>query len=110
MYGYRGTVSALRATVEYIAIKHNVIPKVVEIPLMAWGVPGECPRYESNTNLTDENLDLFTEEVHILVNHNILSPGHLADMEIIFLIFMLPNMDCSVWKIEIFFHMILMVI
>ena len=45
MYGYRGTVSALRATVEYIAIKHNVIPKVVEIPLMAWGVPGECSRY-----------------------------------------------------------------
>ena len=78
MYGYRGTVSALRTIVEYIAIKHNVIPKVVEIPLMAWGVPGECPRYESNTNLTDENLDLFTEEVRILVNHNILSPGALG--------------------------------
>lgn len=78
MYGYRGTVSALRAIVEYIAIKHSVIPKVVEIPLMAWGVPGECPRYKSNTNLTGENLDLFTEEVHILVNHNILSPGALG--------------------------------
>lgn len=78
MYGYRGTVSALRAIVEYIAIKHSVIPKVVEIPLMAWGVPGECPRYKSNTNLTDENLDLFTEEVHILVNYNILSPGALG--------------------------------
>lgn len=78
MYGYRGTVSALRAIVEYIAIKHSVIPKVVEIPLMAWGVPGECPLYKSNTNLTGENLDLFTEEVHILVNHNILSPGALG--------------------------------
>lgn len=78
MHGYRGTVSALRAIVEYIAIKHSVIPKVVEIPLMAWGVPGECPRYKSNTNLTGENLDLFTEEVHILVNHNILSPGALG--------------------------------
>ena len=72
------TVSALRAIVEYIAIKHSVIPKVVEIPLMAWGVPGECPRYESNTNLTDENLDLFTEEVNILVNHNILSSAALG--------------------------------
>ena len=28
-------------------------------------------------------------------------------MEIIFLIFMLPSMDCNVWKIEMFFHMIL---
>ncbi len=78
MYGYKGTVSALRATVECIAIKHNVISKVVEIPLMAWGVPGECPRYGSNTNLNDENLNLFTEEVHILVKHNILSPGALG--------------------------------
>lgn len=77
MYGYKGTISALRTIVEYIAIKHNIIQKVIEIPLMAWGVPGESPRYGSNTNLNDENLNLFTEEFYILVNHNILSPGAL---------------------------------
>lgn len=54
MYGYRGTVSALRALVEYIGIEHGVIEKVVEIPTMAWGVPGEYPYYLSNTNLDND--------------------------------------------------------
>ena len=47
MYGYRGTVSALRALVEYIGIEHGVIEKVVEIPTMAWGVQGEYTYYLS---------------------------------------------------------------
>ena len=78
MYGYRGTVSALRALVEYIGIEHGVIEKVVEIPTMAWGVPGEYPYYLSNTNLDNDNLDLFNEEVHLMTYHNILSPGAIG--------------------------------
>ena len=61
-----------------MAIRHNLIEQKVAIPRLGWVIPGETPIYERNTNLTDENLDLFTEEVHILVNHNILSPGALG--------------------------------
>ena len=78
VHKYRGTVADLRTIVEYIAIKHNLIEQKVAIPRLGWGSPGENPMYERNTNLTDENLDLFTEEVHILVNRNILSPGALG--------------------------------
>ena len=78
MYGYAGCVSALRALVEYIAIEHRMIEKIVEIPKMAWGVPGETPYYGSNTNLDRDNLNLFNEEVHLMTYHNILSPGAIG--------------------------------
>lgn len=47
-HGYKGTVSALRSIVEYKCIERGMIEKVVNIPLMAWGVPGENPIYEHN--------------------------------------------------------------
>lgn len=75
MHGYRGTVSALRAIVEYIGIEHGVIKKVVEIPTLSWKNPGEIPYYMMNTNLDDNNLNLFNEEVHLMTYHNIISPG-----------------------------------
>lgn len=78
VHKYRGTVADLRTIVEYMAIRHSLIEQKVAIPRLGWVTPGETPIYERNTNLTDENLDLFTEEVHILVNHNILSPGALG--------------------------------
>ena len=79
MYGYRGTISALRALVEYIGIEHGLITEVVEIQTIAWGVPGEYPYYPSNTNLNNDNLDLFNEEVYMMIYHNILSPGAIGN-------------------------------
>lgn len=78
MYGYAGCVSALRALVEYIAIEHGMIDKIVEIPKMAWGVPDAAPNYMSNSNLDRDNLNLFNEEVHLMIYHNILSPGAIG--------------------------------
>ena len=75
MYGYAGCISALRALVEYIAIKDGLIDKIIEIPILSWGVPGEKPFYGSNTNLDGDNLNLFNEEVHLMTYHNIISPG-----------------------------------
>lgn len=78
-YGYKGCVSNLRSIVEYIAIKYGLIKKVVEIPKIAWGAPGNNPWFKKNTNLDEDNLNLFNEEVHILINHNILSPGAIGN-------------------------------
>lgn len=75
MYGYRGTVSALRAIVEYIGIGHGVIKQVVKIPTLSWKNPGEIPYYMMNTNLDDNDLNLFNEEVHLMTYRNIISPG-----------------------------------
>lgn len=75
MYGYKGCVSDLRAITEYLAIKYGLIEKVAEIPNSAWGCPGEIPYYESNTSFTDDDLNLFSEEVHFLVFQNVISPG-----------------------------------
>lgn len=79
MYGYKGCVSDLRAITEYLAIKHNLIEKVVEIPNSAWGCPGEIPYYKENTSFTGDDLNLFSEEVHFLVFQNVISPGALGD-------------------------------
>lgn len=75
MYGYKGCISDLRTITEYLAIKHGLIEKVVDIPMSAWGCPGETPWCKSNTNFTDDNLNLFSEEVHFLIFQNIISPG-----------------------------------
>ena len=75
MYGYKGCVSALRAIVEHLAILHGIIDKVVDIPAMAWGVPGEIPYYERNSNFTEDELNLFSEEVRLLMFQNVLSAG-----------------------------------
>ena len=75
MYGYKGCVSDLRAIVEYLAVKHNIIDKEVEFSATAWGVPGGMRYYKRNTNFDDDELNLFTEEVHQLMFQNVLSPG-----------------------------------
>ena len=79
MYGYKGCVPDLRSIVEYIAIKYGLIEKVVEIPKIAWGAPGEIPWFGRNTNFDEDNLNLFNEEIFILINHNILSPGAIGN-------------------------------
>lgn len=78
MYGYKGCVSDLRAITEHLAIKHGLIEKVVEIPASAWGCPGEVPYYKKNTSFTEDDLNLFSEEVHFLVFQNVISPGALG--------------------------------
>lgn len=75
MYGYRGCIADLRAIVEHLAIKHGLIDQVVSISNSAWGVPGTTPRYQSNTNFNDDELDIFSEQVHFLVFQNLISPG-----------------------------------
>ena len=75
MYRYKGCVSDLRAITEHLAIKYDLIKKVVEIPHSAWGCPGGIPHYNRNTNFTDEDLNLFSEELHFLIFQNVISPG-----------------------------------
>lgn len=75
MHFYEGTLSMLRSMVEHIGIAHGIIDKVVEIPKMAWGVTGGYPKYGNTTNLDEDNLNLFNEEVYLLIYRNILSPG-----------------------------------
>lgn len=75
MYGYKGCISALRAIVEHLAIKKGLLDQVVDIPRSAWGVPGENIFYQRNTNFNDDEQNLFSEEVHLLMFQNVLSPG-----------------------------------
>ena len=75
MHGYKGCVSALRAIVEHLAIKHGIIDKVAEIPMSTWGVPGFVLRYCQDSNLNEDEVNLFTEEVHLLMFQNVISPG-----------------------------------
>ncbi len=78
-YGYKGCVSNLRSIVEFIAIKYGLIEKVVEIPKIAWGAQGDNPWFKKNTNFDEDNLNLFNEELYILINHNVLSPGAIGN-------------------------------
>ncbi len=75
MYGYKGTVANLKAIVEHLALTRGLIDKDVEIPIAAWGSPGAIPWYKLNTNLSEEELDTFTEQIHFLVFQNVISPG-----------------------------------
>lgn len=75
MYRYKGCVSDLRAIVEYLAISHGLIDKEVDFGMSAWGVPDELKIYKSNTNFNEDELNLFTEEVHLLMFQNVISPG-----------------------------------
>ena len=74
-YDYKGCISDLRAIVEHLAIKHGLIDEVVKTPLSAWGTPGGIWQYKHNTNLNDDEVNLFTEEVHLLMFQNVISPG-----------------------------------
>lgn len=78
-HGYTGTVSDLRAIVEHIAIEHGMIDNIVSISAKAWGTTDFCPRYGCNTNLNDDDLNLFNEEIHLMIYHNILSPGAIGE-------------------------------
>ena len=75
MYRYRGSILALRSIVEFRAIERGLIDKVVDIPLHAWGVPGGIPYYGGDTNFTEDEIDLFSEEVRLLMFQNVISPG-----------------------------------
>ncbi len=75
MFNYRGSILALRSIVEHLAIEYGIIDKAVDIPLHAWGVPGGTPYYGNNTNFSEEELDLFSEEVRMLMFQNVISPG-----------------------------------
>ncbi len=75
MYKYSGCISDLRVIVEYLAVKHSVIDEEIEFSTTAWGAPGEMCIYKCNTNFDDDELNLFTEEVHQLMFQNVLSPG-----------------------------------
>jgi len=75
MYGYKGTIVSLLAIVEHLAISRNILDKVVDLPRMAWGVPGENLIYGSNTNFSEDELNTFTEEIYFLSLQNVISPG-----------------------------------
>ena len=75
MYNYRGSILALRSIVEHLAIEHGLIDKIVEIPKHAWGIPGGIPYYGGDTNFIDDEIDMFSEEVRLLMFHNVISPG-----------------------------------
>ena len=75
MYRYRGSILALRSIVEFRAIERGLIDKVVNIPLHAWGVPGGIPYYGGDTNFIEDEIDLFSEEVRLLMFQNVISPG-----------------------------------
>lgn len=72
---YKGCISDLRAIVEHLAIKHGLIDEVAKTPLSAWGTPGGVWQYKHETNLNDDEVNLFTEEVHLLMFQNVISPG-----------------------------------
>ena len=75
MYGYRGCIDDLRAIVEFLAIKHKLITEVVKIGKRAWATPGGNLFAGENTNFNEDDLDLFTEEIHLLAYRNVISEG-----------------------------------
>lgn len=75
MYAYKGCISDLMAIVEFLAVKRGLIDKVVDIPITAWGAPGGTRTYGRNTSFSENELNLFTEETHLLMFQNVLSPG-----------------------------------
>lgn len=75
MYGYKGCMSDLKAIVEYLAIKYNLLDDPVQITPSAWGAPDENPCYKRNTNFDEDELNLFTEEFYFLIFQNVISPG-----------------------------------
>lgn len=74
-YGYKGAVVSLLAIVEHLAISRGLLDKIIDLPEMAWGVPGDMLIYGSSTNLSEDGLNTFNEEVHFLSVQNVISPG-----------------------------------
>ena len=75
MYDYKGCISAIRIFAEHVAINRGIIDKVAELPHVAWGADCEVPYYGENTNFSDDELNMFSEEVHQLMFQNVISPG-----------------------------------
>lgn len=74
-YGYRGNQGALFRITELIAIKHGLIDKVVNIPVVAWGAEGRRLYSGSNTNFTPEEIQALYEAFWLLLNQHIIAPG-----------------------------------
>lgn len=74
-YGYRGSLYDLRLIVEHLCIERKLIDKVFELPMVAWGTPGDNPIYRTSTNFDEQHLNLFTEQIHLMCYRNIISPG-----------------------------------
>lgn len=74
-YDYEGCISDLRKIVEHLAIKRGIIDQVCEIVCTAWGCPAGKLFYGSGTNFCEEEANLFTEQVHLLMFQNVISAG-----------------------------------
>lgn len=75
MHEYKGTLDDLRAIVEFLAIRRNLLDEVAPIQNQAWGAFGYTLIYERNTNFNEDEINLFFEEVHYLIAQNVVSPG-----------------------------------
>ena len=58
-YGYRGSLYDLRLIVEHLCIERKLIDKVFELPMVAWGTPGDNPIYRTSTNFDEQHLKPF---------------------------------------------------
>ncbi len=74
-YGYKGSLYDLRLIVEHLCIERKLIDKVYDLPMVAWGTPGDNPIYQISTNFDEQHLNLFNEQIHLMCSRNIISPG-----------------------------------
>ena len=75
---YKGCISNLYDIVEFLAVKHNLIDKVAEIPITVWGAEKGTLTYRGNTSFDENEINLFFEETHLLIGQNVISPGAIG--------------------------------
>lgn len=74
MYNYKGTIDDLFRIVEYLAIKHGLVKKLIDIPDSAWGGGHMAYFTGSTTNFNTAQLNTFYEEFYFLLYQNVISP------------------------------------
>lgn len=74
-YKYEGKQSDLIRLAENLAIKKNLIPNKVIVPISAWGGSTYALVSGMNTNFSKKNLKNIYEQFYILMNQGIIAPG-----------------------------------
>ncbi|QRY18162.1 MULTISPECIES: hypothetical protein [Bacillus cereus group] len=80
-YRYSGSQRNLYTITELLAIKHGLIEKTVEIPIIAWGAEGRKLYPQSNTNFMPQEIQGLFEGFWLLLNQNIIAPGAFGESE-----------------------------
>ena len=79
-YGYGGSLMDLFQLVDKLATEDGKIEKICNVPRCACGTGWARKSPGLDTNLNYSEIDLFIEQVHLLIGRQIIAPGNARDV------------------------------